>query len=181
MTDNKRIGDIGENMVVVKLMQKGWDAMNINRVFNNYKSVDIICMNPNDGQTQLVQVKTGSGKNPFPTGFYSDNKGNIQDFVVKGPWVFVVVSDEGIDMKFKFYVLSKSEVEKLIRTSNDWYMNEYVRDNEISNHTPVGIKLKWLQGEGEEDTMQTNYKKRHAAYVNPLGHDAEDRWDKIWE
>ena len=84
-------------------------------------------------------------------------------------------------MQFKFYILSKSEVEELIRTSNDWYMNKYERENIISNQTPVGIKLKWLQGEGEEDTMQTTYKKRHDAFVNPLGHDAENLWYKIWE
>jgi hypothetical protein len=84
-------------------------------------------------------------------------------------------------MTFDFYILSKSEIETLIRTSNNWYMNEYERENEISNHTPVGIKLKWLRGEGEEDTMQTNYKKRHAGYVNPLGHNSKDCWEKIWE
>lgn len=135
--NNSRIGVIGENMVVVKLMQNGWDAFNVNQVFNNYESVDLVCVNPKDGQMQMIQVK--------------------------------------------IYILSKSEVEELIRTSNNWYMNEYVRDNVISNHTPVGIKLKWLKGEGEDDTLQTNHKKKHAAYVNPLGHDAENLWDKIWE
>lgn len=179
--NNSRIGVIGENMVVVKLMQNGWDAFNVNQVFNNYESVDLVCINPKDGRMQMVQVKTGRGKNPFPTGFHSDNKGNIQNFEVKGPWVFVAVSGEGVKMNFKFYILSKSEVEELIRTSNNWYMNEYVRDNVVSNHTPVGIKLKWLKGEGEEDTLQTNHKKKHAAFVNPLGHDAEGLWHKIWE
>lgn len=135
--NNSRIGVIGENMVVVKLMQNGWDAFNVNQVFNNYESVDLVCVNPKDGQMQMIQVE--------------------------------------------IYILSKSEVEELIRTSNNWYMNEYVRDNVISNHTPVGIKLKWLKGEGEDDTLQTNHKKKHAAYVNPLGHDAENLWDKIWE
>ena len=179
--NNVRISEIGENMVVVKLMQNGWDAFNVNQIFNNYKSIDIVCVNPDDGRMQLVQVKTGTGKNAFPTGFISDNKGNIKDFEIRGPWVFVVYSGKGVDMSFKFYVLSKSEVEELIRTSNNWYMNEYVRDNEISNQTPVGIKLKHLMGEGEEDTMHTTHKKKHAAYINPLGHNAENRWDKIWE
>lgn len=181
MVNNKRIADIGENMVVVKLMQNGWDALNINQVFNNYKSVDIICINPDDGRTQLVQVKTGSGRNPFPTGFYSDNKGNIQDFVVKGPWVFVKVTGEGINMDFEFYILSKSEVEDLISKSNDWYMNKYHRENIISNHTPVGIYLKWLRGEGEEDTTHKNWKKTHEAFENPLKESSKDKWEKIWE
>ena len=91
---------------------------------------------------------------------------------------FVLVTH---NMNFKFYILSKSEVEELIRKSNNWYMNEYVRDNEISNQTPVGIKLKHLMGKEEDDTMHTTHKKKHAAYINPLGHDAENRWDKIWE
>ena len=179
--DNKRIADIGENMVVVKLMQKGWDALNINQVFNNYKSVDIICIDPNYGRTQLVQVKTGKGKNPFPTGFYSDNKGNIKDFEVKGPWVFVKVTGEDVNMDFEFYILSKSEVKKLISQSNDWYMNKYHRENVISDNTPVGIKLKWLQGEGEEDTTEKNSKKTHEAFDNPLKESAKDKWEKIWE
>ena len=60
-------------------------------------------------------------------------------------------------------------------------MNEYERENEISNHTPVGIKLKWLQGEGEKNTLNENIKIRHAAYDNPLQHDSENCWNKIWE
>ena len=180
-TKNSHIGDIGEQMVIVKLMELGWDAFNVNQIFNNYKSVDVICMNPNNGEMRQIQVKTGRGVNPFPTGIYSDNKGNFEKFDIKGPWVFVHVSDEGLDMMFDFYILSKSEVETLIRTSNNWYMNKYERENEISNHTPVGIRLKWLRGEGEENTMQTNYKKRHAEYKNPLGHNSKNCWKKIWE
>ena len=178
--NNSRIGDIGEQMVIVKLMEKGWDAFNVNQVFKNYKSVDIVCLNPDNGEMRQIQVKTGRGANPFPTGIYSDNKGNFENFDIKGPWVFVHVSGEGVDMTFDFYILSKSEIETLIRTSNNWYMNEYERENEISNHTPVGIKLKWLRGEGEEDTLQTNHKKRHSVYVNPLGHNSKDCWEKIW-
>lgn len=180
-TNNTRIGDIGENMVVVKLMQKGWDAFNANQVFKNYKAVDIVCMNPETGQTSLIQVKTGRGINPFPTGFYSDNKGNIKDFEIKGPWVFVKVTGEGINMDFEFYVLSKKEVEELILSSNHWYINEYVRENTLCDHTPVGVLLKWLKGEGDKDTMLTNNKTRHPAYINPLGHNSENRWEKIWE
>ena len=76
--NNIRIGNIGENMVVVKLMQNGWDAFNVNQVFNNYESIDVVCVNPKDGRMQMVQVKTGSGNNPFPTGFVSDNKTKCQ-------------------------------------------------------------------------------------------------------
>lgn len=179
--NNSRIGDIGEAMVIVKLMQNGWDAFNANSVFKNYKSVDIICMNPKDGQVQMIQVKTGTGKNPFPTGFYSDNKGNIPNLDIKGPWVFVQTIGEGIDMKFKFFILSKDEVETLIKTSNDWYFNKYTRENTLSNNTPVGIKLAWLKGEGEEDNMDSNKKKKHEAFINSLGHDSENRWDKIFK
>ena len=173
--NNARIGNIGEQMVIVKLMELGWDAFNVNQVFKNYKSVDIICMNPCNGKTQQIQVKTGRGSNPFPTGFYSDNKGNIDNFEIKGPWVFVLATGEGIDITFRFFI------ETLIQTSNNWYMNEYERENEISNHTPVGIKLKWLQGEGEKNTLNENLKIRHAAYVNPLQHNSENCWDRIWE
>lgn len=40
-----RIGAIGENLVVAKLMQQGWDAFNANCTIKNYKSIDIICLN----------------------------------------------------------------------------------------------------------------------------------------
>ena len=34
--NNTRIGNIGEQMVIVKLMELGWDAFNVNQVFKNY-------------------------------------------------------------------------------------------------------------------------------------------------
>ena len=82
--NNTRIGNIGEQMVIVKLMELGWDAFNVNQVFKNYKSVDIICMNPCNGQTQQIQVKTGRGNNPFPTMSKRAKKSNpAKDFRIK--------------------------------------------------------------------------------------------------
>ena len=40
-----RIGAIGENLVVAKLMQQGWDAFNANCTIKNYKSIDVVCLN----------------------------------------------------------------------------------------------------------------------------------------
>ena len=40
-----RIGAIGENQVVSKLLQEGWDAFNANCTIKNYKSIDIVCLN----------------------------------------------------------------------------------------------------------------------------------------
>ena len=37
-TRKARVGAIGENMVVAKLMQQGWDAFNANCTIKNYKS-----------------------------------------------------------------------------------------------------------------------------------------------
>lgn len=84
-------------------------------------------------------------------------------------------------MNFDFYVLSKREIEKLILSSNDWYVNGYTRKAELSNNTPVGIKLAWLQGKSEEDTMQSGKKVCHKAFENPLGHNSKNLWNKIWE
>lgn len=181
--DNSHIGTIGENLVVTKLMQNGWDALNINNSIKNYKGADILCVDNENGKMSLVQVKTGRGKSPnFITGLISDNNGNIERLEEKiiGPWVFVHVKNEGTNLSdYDFYVLTRKETIKIIRTSNDWYVKEYVREKELSNNTVVGLKLIWLQGEGEQDTMN-NQSRHHPAYINPLGHNAKDRWDKIF-
>lgn len=72
-----RLGSIGENLVITKLMQQGWDAFNANCTIKNYKSIDIVCLNSElkesdelwwKPKTSLVQVKTSVQTN-IPTGF----------------------------------------------------------------------------------------------------------------
>ena len=98
-TRKARVGAIGENMVVAKLMQQGWDAFNANCTIKNYKSIDIVCLNADlkesdelwwKPRTSLVQVKT-SVQNNIPAGFSIQealNKDYLQQ-IVKGPYVFL--------------------------------------------------------------------------------------------
>lgn len=72
---NARLGAIGESYVQMRLMQQGWDAFNANSTYNNYKSVDIICLRPEDAKmwkprTALIQVKNDKGK-IIPSGIYN--------------------------------------------------------------------------------------------------------------
>lgn len=62
-----QIGTIGENMVAVRLLQNGWDAILANQSINNCYSYDIVCVDPETGNTALVQVKTSFGDN-IPVG-----------------------------------------------------------------------------------------------------------------
>ena len=85
-----RIGAIGENLVVAKLMQQGWDAFNANCTIKNYKSIDVVCLNADmkesdelwwKPKTSLIQVKTSVQNNILLTGIVSDLdiESNIKD------------------------------------------------------------------------------------------------------
>lgn len=176
--DNKRKGLIGETAVVLKLLENGWNAVNLNVSIPNYKGADIVCM-MDDGSTCMVQVKTACGENPnFVTGFVSDNKGNIEGLEKKivGPWVFVQMLGEGIGATYRFYVLSRLEVLSLINDSNRWYMNEAYHRKELSNKTMVGLPLAWIRGDGYCPESKT-----YKAYKSVITSNPENRWEKIWE
>lgn len=87
---NKQKGELGENLVAMALMNMGWDVININTVYRNYKNADLICMNANNGKSVMIQVKTGTTHNIL-TGFISELDGTILNLEtsVIGPWVFV--------------------------------------------------------------------------------------------
>lgn len=72
---NARLGAIGESYVQMRLMQQGWDAFNANSTYNNYKSVDIICLRPEDAKDVEATYCIDSGKNDkgkiIPSGIYN--------------------------------------------------------------------------------------------------------------
>ena len=41
---NKQKGEIGVTLVSMALMNMGWDVININTVYRNYKNADLICI-----------------------------------------------------------------------------------------------------------------------------------------
>lgn len=174
-----QLGAIGENMVSVRLLQNGWDAISANQSINNCQSYDIVCVDPETGNRSLVQVKTSFGNN-IPVGMKLEDC-TIEKLEKKiiGPWVFVHVAGEGEAMTFKFYILSRSEIIRLIYESNDWYVNKWHRNGRTINlQSACGIKILWLEGKGEENN------DKHEAFINPLKSSSIDSvvtWRKIFE
>ena len=113
-----RLGSIGENLVVAKLMQQGWDAFNANCTIKNYKSIDIVCLNADlkesdelwwKPKTSLVQVKT-SVQNNIPAGFSIEESLDKKylESMVKGPYVFVSAKKNKEGFSFRFFISSLS-------------------------------------------------------------------------
>lgn len=175
--EKQRLAAIGENIVIVRLLQEGVDAINANNIHTNYARVDILCPK-DDGFTQ-VQVKTSDEKRPnFPTGLsisQAEDRSIIEKAVI-GPWVFVHTKGEGQQMSFDFYILSREETIDLIYESNQWYLNGYRRATEIKKTSLVGVKLSWIKGEGEQNTA------RHSAFTPRIKPgSSKDAWHKVLE
>ena len=173
--ENQRLAAIGENMVIIRLLQLGVDAINANNIHTNFARVDILC--PNDSGFTTVQVKTSDEKSPnFPTGLsisQAEDRSMIEKAVI-GPWVFVHTHGEGSQMTFDFYILSRKQMIDLIYESNRWYVNGYNRVAEIKKTSPVGVKLSWIKGEGEDGNA------KRIAFTSPIPlKDAQDAWHKI--
>lgn len=173
--DKARLGSIGENMVVAQLLQQGWDAICANLSIRNCKSIDIVCIHPDTRKTVLVQVKTIVG-NVFPIGFKLKEAftNDLKNKVV-GPWVFVQALGQKENMTFRYFIMSSSEFIKLTNDSNDWYINKWNRQKEISVESPCALKLSWLEGQGEDET------DKHETFVNPFPNGFENKWNNIWK
>ena len=184
--EKARLGAVGEHNVVSILMQKGWDAFNANCSIKNYKSIDIVCLDsdrsesiesPWKPKTVLIQVKT-CRQNNIPIGF---NIKQCLDRVyleqnVKGPYVFVFVKEEDDKYSFRYFILSRKQFIELTYSAHKHYDEGYKREKELNKEALAGLKLKWLEGEGEKAT------DNHIAYNNPLnGVSCENCWNNIWE
>lgn len=170
---NKQIGVIGETAVVLELLKRGFDVININNSYLNYKNADLICMNPNNGKSVMVQVKAGTTQNIL-TGFNSEFDGTIQKLEesIIGPWVFVYMPDDKMS-NMEFYILTREEVIELISSSNKWYATEYYR--KLEKKYPVGVYVDWLEGGSSKAT------KLHPEYKSTLHQSSKDNWWKITE
>lgn len=174
------LGAIGENMVAVRLLQNGLDAILANQSINNCQSYDLICVDPQTGKTQLVQVKTSVEKNiPIGMKLHECTLEYLEKKII-GPWVFVHVIGEGENMTFQFYLLTRREIIKLIYESNDWYVNKWHRNGrEIDLKSPCAIKTSWLEGNGEVEN------NKHEGFKNPIKSCLVDSntvlWNKIME
>ena len=169
---NKQIGVIGETAVVLELLKRGFDVININNSYLNYKNADLICMNPNNGKSVMIQVKIGTTHNIL-AGFTSETNGivpNLEEKII-GPWVFVFMNEK--DFNMEFYILTKEETIELIKTSCDWYANAYNR--ELKSKPMVGVEVDWLKG------GSSNATKLHPEYKSTLHQTSKDNWWKITE
>ncbi|MBR5254502.1 MAG: hypothetical protein IKV46_05615 [Bacteroidales bacterium] len=164
-------GKIGETAVMLELLKKGFNVININNSYPNYKNADLICMNANNGKSVMIQVKTGTTQNIL-TGFTSDVKGSIPKLEEKiiGPWVFVYMPDDKMS-NMEFYILTREEVIELISSSNKWYATEYYR--ELKKKYPVGVYVDWLEGGLSKAT------KLHPEYKSTLRQTSKGNWWKI--
>ena len=110
MVSNKQLGAIGETAVMLELLKMGFDVININNSYNNYRKADLICMNPNNEKSVKIQVKTGTTNNIL-TGFVSELDGTIPKIEenIIGPWVFVKIDKDNLS-KYEFYILTKAKI-----------------------------------------------------------------------
>lgn len=177
MEKNINIAQIGETAVVLELLKKGYDVININNSFQNYKSADLICMNHDTGKSVMIQVKTGTTHNIL-TGFTSELDGTVPELEKKviGPWVFVFMNEQ--DYSMKFYVLTKEETIELIKTTNNWYINEWNR--KLKSKPIVGVEVDWLEG-NTYAASKPNAKKQHPECKSTLSGTSKDKWEKITE
>ena len=166
-------GKIGETAVMLELLKKGFNVININNSYPNYKNADLICMNANNGKSVMIQVKTGTTHNIL-TGFTSELDGTIQKLEesIIGPWVFVYMPDDKMS-NMEFYILTREEVIELIYSSNKWYATEYYR--KLKKKYPVGVYVDWLEGGSSKAT------KLHPEYKSTLHQPSKDNWYKITE
>lgn len=173
--EKARLGAIGENMVISQLLQQGCDAFNANMSIKNFKSMDVVCVNPENLETVFIQVKTSFGKN-IPTGFTLENSfTEMLEKKIIGPWIFVNAKGEKENMTFRYFILSKSQVIKLINDSNNWYVNHWHRgERKVSLKNPTGIEVDWLEGKSTSATI------KHDTFKNPLNDTTENKWENIW-
>lgn len=173
-----QLGAIGEHLVAIELLAKGWDAILANMSINNTQSYDIVCIKPGSTETKLIQVKTSVEKN-IPIGLkLKDAITETLNKKIVGPWVFVYFEKKQDEYEPHFFVLSRTEMIELANDTNHWYINDWkdtFRKKPVSLENTCGISVKWLQGDGEEENS------RHYAMRNPLTGSSENQWDKIWE
>lgn len=182
-SDKAHLGAIGENLVVTKLMQQGWDAFNANCTIKNFKSIDIVCLNSDlhesddlwwKPKTSLIQVKT-SLHNNIPTGF-SIKESLDRDYLekmVKGPYVFVYAKPEKKEFTFRFFVVSRKLFIELLYQAHMFY--DKIHNGREVKSAPSGVSISWLEGKPEFSP------RKCIDFGNPIKNTCEDMWENVWE
>lgn len=170
------LGGCGEYEVLSRLTLHGWHACISNMTQTNFQAIDIFCHHPQLNKIVGIQVKTTT-KNSFPVGLTMGDirKGNWRSKIT-GPWVFVQISGTIDKPNFRFFVLSQSEMIKMVEVTHDWYINQWTRNTPLSDNGVVCISLKWL--EKKDEIAKANV---HPQCIIPLTKSSEDLWEKLWE
>lgn len=173
-------GKIGETVVLLKLLELGYDAFNLNNEFRNFKNADLMCFKPETGKYTMIQVKASAERTPnFYTGFNSDRNGDIignknLDENIVCPWVFVHILEDNGEKKYKYYILTKEEVSSLIIDSNKWYWKEGGSHfNATKDVQQVALPIGWITGRNIGKNGGKQYPR------NIKIDEAENAWDKI--
>ena len=181
--DKARLGSIGENLVVARLMEQGWDAFNANSNIKNYKSIDVVCFNSDIPESKeqawkpksaLIQVKTSYGR-VIPAGFTIEeclNKKHLEENV-KGPYVFVKVDQTDKGDVYNYYIIYRDLFIDLIHKAHVFY--DKIHNGQEVKSAPACIDIDWLKG-------KSNFSPRvKEDFGSPVTKPCEDEWDNIWK
>ncbi len=175
-SSKQSLGASGEYEVISRLILQGWDACISNLTKNNFKLIDVFCHNPELSKLVGIQVKTTT-KNIFPIGMtIGDIRSGNWHSKILGPWIFVQVKGTITKPDFRFFILSRSEMIKMVEVTHDWYINQWNRTKPLSDRGVVCIYLKWLEKIDEKAKFSV-----HPQCIIPLKESAENQWSKLWD
>lgn len=182
-------GAIGEHLVTARLLLQGYDVAIANFTVKNSKAFDLFCHNEKTGQSTTIQVKTALNGS-FYTGLtHKDflNNGNVDmayaqkqvEKHIQCPWVFVEINETKNYPDIQYFVLSPSQLVRLIVNTEEWYLTGYNnRKISLSENGTINIPTKWLTG----NPILEEAKASHKELPNPLfGYKIKDEWENIWK
>lgn len=183
--NRNNLGAIGEHQVLSRLLLLGYQAAITNMSVNNMENIDILCRDSNNHYA-AIQVKTTMA-NDFNVGIchkrFFDEQGKIDlatglkylESKIVGPWVMVQINGTDMNPIFKFFVMSRKQVIKMIYESEKWYLTDFNRKKPVSGNGGIYLSVYWLNGHG----VPAN--NTHKEWINPFtGHNFENQWKNLW-
>jgi len=125
----------GEFFVAGMMTLKGWVA---SLTLKNYPSVDIFGLDPENGKTTNIQVKTTKNDKSYQIGLKRSQRELIED-IITCSFVFVYIDKNN---NAEYYILSKTQLKELIEKTDDEYYNR-PRKEPLKDY-PIAVSLKDL-------------------------------------
>lgn len=144
-------------LVCAELSRRNLIALPTSR---NTKGYDIVVMDPKNGEAMGIQVKCTDRKDfPVFTSHFRDFEQKIGDKIV-APFVFVDISDLATP---RYFILSKEEMQRLLKHGVNSYMGVYSRKH----------------GQSREETLQRE--KKANLWAVKLRHieSFENHWEVV--